>query len=369
MEIENKINNIKGKKYEGSSLQAGKLYHDLPFEGLENFRKHRSRTRQRIDQIVKLVNVKDRSISDIGCSVGGISIGMAMNGARKVSGFDHDKESIEVAISASKHLGLNNARFYPVNIDLDFIKNMKEVDIVVWLSQWMWFVKQNGIEVGKEALFEISKKAKTLVFESAADDGMAAIKGSIQDDIEKWLYENTIYEKIEKNKGVGGWHDRNIFVCSNPVLVIKNKWVASNSIIERVSRYKIKKNFKQKSIWMKERETKALKRLEKYNHFPKVFEEGDDYIIMEYVGRQNMLKQEMISQVNEIMSALEIERIKHRDIREENLVVLNGVLYLIDFGMCIFDDEEKIPDIVTSRRFDFANNMDKENIIKCLSNH
>lgn len=369
MEINDKIKNISGRKYAGSSLQDGKLYHDLPFKGVEGIRAHRSKTRERIEKIISLIDVKDKYIVDLGCSVGGISIGMVEGGAGLVDGIDHDAESIEVADSVSTMLGFGmKTKFFVENIDMDLIKTIK-ADIVLWFSQWMWFVKQYGLEAGKQALFELSKNNRMLVFESAANDGMAAIKGSTQDDIEKWLNENTVYDTIERHEGTSGWHKRDIFVCKDPVVKVKNKWIASNSIIERIAPDKIKKTFKPKSMWMKDREVEALKRLGKYKNFPSIIEVGADYIIMEFVGRQNQIKKEMIPQVKDVMKALEIERIKHRDIREENLVAMNGKLSLIDFGLCIFDDEKVIPSIKTSTRFDLANNMDRENIIKFLSNH
>ncbi len=368
--IEEKVKAIKGKTYAGSSLRNGKLYHDLPFKGMEGFSAHRGRTRARIEQIASLVDVYDKSIVDIGCSVGGISLGMVEKGAEFVNGIDYDIDSLNVAREASRALGFNgNTSFLADNINIENIKFIEDIDIVIWLSQWMWFVKQHGLETGKQALFEISRNNKMLVFESAADDAMAAIKGATQGTIKEWLYENTCYDVIEEHDSVGGWHDRKLFVCKNPVILIKDKWVASNSIIERISAKEIKKTFKPKSLWMVDREVKALERLEKYNHFPTIIDKGDNYITMQFVGRQNMLKKEMIPQVDEIIDALKKEKIKHRDIREENLLVLNGVLYLIDFGFCIFDDEEKIPDIETSKRFDLANDMDEKNMVKFLLNH
>jgi len=92
---------------------------------------------------------------------------------------------------------------------------------------------------------------------------------------------------------------------------------------------------------MKEREVKALKLLESYDHYPKVLEEGEDYIIMDYIGRR--LKggfREYVNQAYEILEELKLVGIKHRDINRKNFLELNGRFYLIDFGWCVFKDED-----------------------------
>ena len=362
--IDDKIKSIKGRKYNGSSLRDGKLYHDLPFKGLDSFKSHRSRTRQRIEQITSLINVHEKYIVDIGCSVGGISLGMVEKGAELVDGIDYDINSIEVAREASSLLGFSgNTSFSVENIDLNLIKAIENIDIVLWLSQWMWFVKQYGLEVGKQALFEISRNNKILVFESAADDAMGAIKGSTQDDIKKWLYENTCYNVIEEHNSVGGWHDRKLFICKDPVLRIKDKWHASMSVIDRIAPNKIKKTFKQKNLWAQEREVRALKRLKDSKHFPTILEDGNGYMIMQYMGRENMLTKDLIPQAHEIIAELKEAKIKHRDIRKENLLVLNGNLSLIDFGWCIFDGEKDTP-VESAIRFKDHGNIDEVKILK-----
>lgn len=362
--IGDNVKAIKGRKYGGSSLRDGKLYHDLPFNGLDGFKSHRGRTRQRIEQIASLVNVYEKYIVDIGCSVGGLSLGMVEKGAEFVDGIDYDMNSISVAEEASSSLGFNgNTSFSVENIDLNLIKSIEDMDIVLWLSQWMWFVKQYGLDTGKQALFEISRNNKVLVFESAADDAMAAIKGTTQDDIKKWLYENTCYNIIDEHESVGGWHNRKLFVCKNPVPRIKDKWHASMSVIDRIAPDKIKKTFKQKNLWAQEREVKALKRLESSKHFPTVIEDGDGYMVMQYAGRENMLTKDLISQAHEIIADLKKARIKHRDIRSENLLVLSGNLSLIDFGWCIFDDEKDTP-VESATRFKDHGNIDEVKILK-----
>jgi len=50
----------------------------------------------------------------------------------------------------------------------------------------------------------------------------------------------------------------------------------------------------------------------------------------------------------------------HRDINRKNFLLLNGVLYLIDFGWCVFKDE----DITMARTHKNLRKESDEEIIK-----
>jgi len=343
MRLEKYIKQIKGRSYAGSSTKDGKLYHDLPFEGMENFSSHRGRTKERIEHITGLIDVKGKRILDIGCSVGGLTLGMAKNGAERAVGVDYDQQSINVAKHAKKACRMANARFYCRDIDLEWIKNVDSFDIIIWMSQWMWMVKRYGMDIAKEMLFEVSKKADIMVFESASDDGMARIKGSTQDDIENWLHENTVFRSIERISSVGGWMHRDVFVCTRPLIVLDGEKRATTSIIERVSPNKIKKTYRDGYKWMCSREANFLRVLDKYDNFPKLIEEGDNHIIMTFCGRHEYTDFNDNSQIKEILKALETEGIKSKDIKHSNLLTLNKKLYLIDFGWSIFNHEKDTP--------------------------
>ena len=343
MNLEESIKQIKGRSYAGSSTKDGKLYHDLPFEGMENFVSHRGRTRQRIEHISSLVDVKDKRILDIGCSVGGLTLGIAEKGAMMAVGVDYDPQSINIANNARKLLKMANSRFYCQETTLEWMKSIKKFDIVVWMSHWMWMVKEYGMDIAKQMLFEISKKTDILIFESASDDGMARIKGSTQDDIEKWLFENTVFRNIKRVQSVGGWLHRDVFVCTRPLTILDGKKRATTSIIERISPNKIKKTYRDGYKWMCNREANFLRALDKYDNFPKLIEEGDNYIIMSFCGRHEYTDFDDNSQIKEILKALEIEGIIHRDLKHSNLLTLNKKLYLIDFGWSTWSHEKDTP--------------------------
>ena len=135
------VSKIKGKKYGGSSLQDGKLYHDLPFSGFKDLSSHRGYTQTRWDYICKYISVKRRKVLDLGCSVGGFSILSSLSGANKVVGIDYDKDSIELAKYAAGQLKIKNIEFRCCEIDSKLIEGLEEFDVTIWLSQWMWLVK------------------------------------------------------------------------------------------------------------------------------------------------------------------------------------------------------------------------------------
>jgi len=359
--LSEKVQAIKGRKYEGSSLRDGKMYHDLPFEGLSNFKSHRSKTRERIEQITKLVDVKEKSILDLGCSVGGISLGMIEAGAKRVVGYDYDLESIEVAKAAAEELGYSDkAFFHHQSIDRTTVNTLLPnagYDIIIWLSQWMWSVKQYGITESKQLLFDVSHYAPIMIFESAANDGMAKIRGATQADIKKWLYENTVYRTIEEHDSVGGWIDRKLYICREPMINYWDKKVNTSSVLDRISPNKIKKRFVEPRKHLLHQEVKALKKLEKFEHFPKVLEVGEDYFIMTYVGHP--IDRNAGEQTEEILNALDKAGIAHNDIRVENFL-WDDKLMLIDFGKCSFKDEDN--------RFAIHQKRDKQAIKKIWNN-
>jgi len=344
MSIEEKIAQIKGKEYGGSSTKDGKLYHELPFPRWSHFRRHRGGTIERIENILGWVDIEGKTVLDLGCSVGGLSFGMIQNDAKYVLGMDYDKQSIDVANEVKGIMKYDNVDFVCRDITIESIRALPDFDIILWFSQWMWSVKQYGLNYAKELLYEVSKKGRVMLFESAADDGMARIKDITQDDIEKWLFENSVYERVKRTPSTSGWMNRDIFIGTYPLVRIESTRRAATSIIERIGRNQVKKMFRtypKDCLSMQEREVKALKMLEKYDHYPKLLEEGDGYIVMDFVGRRNQVQYgKMKPQALEILKELKEVGITHRDMVRKNFLAMNGKLYLIDFGWVVFKDED-----------------------------
>jgi|GEM_PF-3691082 len=203
---------IRGNKYPGSSLINGKVYHELPFPGFEGLPSHRHSTRARWNHISKYVSVNGKSVLDLGCSVGAFSILSSLSGASKVLGVDYDKDSIELARYTANKVGAKNIEFKCCKIDSTFLEEVDYFDVIIWLSHWMWIVKQLGMAEAKRLLHLVSKKSSLMIFESAADDGRARIKGMTQEGIENIFKTNTCYTKV-KNIGITpGWKKRNILI-------------------------------------------------------------------------------------------------------------------------------------------------------------
>lgn len=64
--LEEKIKNIKGGSFPGSSTKDEKLYHGLPFKEFERFNSHRGKTEQRLKQII-MKDFKNVKIAAIFC--------------------------------------------------------------------------------------------------------------------------------------------------------------------------------------------------------------------------------------------------------------------------------------------------------------
>ena len=237
-------------KIPGSSLKEGWLYHDFPLPEY-NFISHRKNSIQRIRKIMKNIPVYKARILDIGCSSGGISLGLALAGAQKVIGIDYDPIAVKMGNIATEKYDINNVKLHH-----EFLEKFEipSVDVIVWLSQWMWMVKAHNLDYGKNLLFKIPQKsgARFMVFESAADDGKAAIPGTTQKDIENFLRESTPFMKIIN---IGSFQDRwrnpgqerMVFICSEPELT----WKGKEAVITRIDRSTIIKQFEPQRLWAK----------------------------------------------------------------------------------------------------------------------
>jgi len=322
----------------GSSLIPGWLYHDYPLpETL--FQSHRRNSSNRLLKLKDHLPIYKARILDLGCSSGGISVGLALLGASQVVGIDYDSGAIKLGQAIAAKYEISNVEFLCGSIESS---SLPEVDIVVWLSQWMWSVKLHGLEYSKDLLFEVPKKTGALImaFESAANDGMAAIPDATQADIERFLRTCTPYSIVEN---IGPFDDkwrepgkeRMVFVCSAPQL----SWNGIQADVTRIDRNTVIKRYKREYLWAKDIEVECLSRLRQFPCFPKILDCGDDWIEMNWVGNRARLP-EHLSRLDEIVQILSSAKITHRDICPENLLYLDGQLYLIDFGWAVVDGIE-----------------------------
>lgn len=342
------LERIKARTYGGSSICDSWVYHTLPFEGLPHIQSHRGMTMDRWNHIMGSsgIDFDGKSVADFGCSVGAFSLLIARDTeATKVTGYDYDPDSLEVAKVLAEELGLaEKTSFVHTTIDQDFLKNLSHYDIIIWMSQWMWIVKQHGLDVGKDMLFEVGRHTDTLLFESAANDAAAKIEGTTQETIKEWLFECTAFSDIRDIGFTPGWHgDRHIHICSKPEYELSG----NRSKIERISRDVVRKTYTPEDKWMVDREEICLKRLEAYRNFPKFVGKTENTVDISYCGRVQPCNDlwDFEDQKRDILRALEDCRITHRDVKPKNVLRLNGIMYLVDFGWALLDDEtdESVP--------------------------
>jgi SAM-dependent methyltransferase len=338
---------IRGRSSPGSSTRNGRLYHDIPFAGLGKIPHHRPGTAKRVKQITDLVKVRGKRVLDIGCSAGGVSIGLALAGAKSVEGIDLDGQALAVAEQAAKAAGVaNRVRFRRQSFDLRAARDLGRYDVVVWLSQWMWTVKQQGLEKALDALHAVSRKASVLVFESAASDGEAGIPGSSQRKIAGWLRASVAHERIKSVPSPGGWHKRRLFVCTRPRL----NWKGHTSEIVRLSRGTILKSYSgcERWPWMASHEAEALGWLDGRPGFPRLIDFSGQELEISWCGWPSAVVADMEPQAEGLLTAMRDTGdgigIRHRDVRPSNLTALGSRLHLIDFGWALLGPQHQTPD-------------------------
>lgn len=347
---------IRGRAFAGSSIENGTTYQEIPGSGVPF---HRGGTRARAQQIARHVELGGRSVLDLGASVGALSLELlrASRPGGRMHSVDWDPQSLAVARELRRDLGdfghLEKAASWKISqatIDLDYTRSMPTYDVVVWLSQFMWAAKQWGLETALDMLFEISKRCEVLVFESAASDGEAPIRGATQRTLLGFLDAATCFESIHFEPSAGRWiATRLLFVCRVP----RDTWHGETSTVRRIGRRHVVKQYKPGFEWMAPREAEALRRLEELGAegFPRVVGSAGSggRVGLSWAGRAGWVGEarrrlpEYRQQGEEICAALEQARIRHRDIRPANLCLLDGRVSLIDFGWCLLDDEPDTP--------------------------
>lgn len=344
-------------QYGGSSLNEGWAYHEIPMLKDEGFTAHRGNTEKRIDLITAHSEIKGRTVFDIGCSVGGISLELANLGAKSY-GIDYDHLAIDVAQACEDHFALG-AVFTCGKIDresFDRARGGKRFDLCIWFSQWMWVVHQEGLEAACDLLRHVSTYCDEMWFETGTKDGMAKrsmMKAGIktQKDVLRILKRVTVYDEIIDHGAVSdGWLGRPIFQCRHRKREFKSidrRTVAQGfqRCIEGHTAYAAvpdEKNFVLKVFKSgfeneKTRESRALNKLAETggSHFPVLLQETDQYLKLSYCGEKltaGNLPKSIERQTDEILAELKQADILHRDVRPENLHVKDGVVRLIDFG-------------------------------------
>jgi len=132
--------------------------------------------------------------------------------------------------------------------------------------------------------------------------------------------------------------EKEIFTSAN-----RERWKGYISTVTRISKDTVRKQYRPVFLWMKEREKHFLEILSIYTHFPKLLGVGNDYIDMNYCGEKVNNIKKYKDQKDFIIMPLMVNKIIHRDINKNNLLILNGKLMLIDFSWAISEYEKDTP--------------------------
>lgn len=349
---------------DGSNTKEGHIYHELPNSGLPA---QRLGMEQRAKFLLsKLGDVKGKTVLDIGGNVGGMSYYFAQAGA-KVICVDYDENALQIGREFfAKQTLEGSVEFVFANVTPLWIQDLSKYDIVLWLSQWQWFVKQNNKLEGFNALFEISTKAKTFVFESAANDGRANIENATQDTLYQWLIQNTAYTQIDRYKSTDeNWHKRDYFICTKSEFLWRRH---RETVIKRVNRRYVQKINESGKLEATEiRDIKFLQEMQDSPLTPKVQNIQHDSYFIEYAGVP--ITQLTDSDIAFVLAELKKYNVVHRDITPSNLCFNGKNVMLIDFGWAIHAGETLDAPEALGEEFKDPNGYNDEYSLKKIQKH
>jgi hypothetical protein len=199
----------------GAALEDGRAYHDIP--GVEG-PTYRKSSAARAVQIATAYTVDNKTGLDLGCSLGGVSFGLAAMGAI-MHGYDIDESAIQIgqqhAINQQLPVLLSVAQLSDEDtVDSILIEGM--YDFCIWLANWMWIATDAGHDYACNMLRKVSERIPVLFFETAQSGGSQAGNHGITspDDVVALLQSHTDYKEITNlGPAVDGWMGRNVFLC------------------------------------------------------------------------------------------------------------------------------------------------------------
>lgn len=379
------------KKMPGSSIHAGKAYHEVPFPELR-LPVHRSNLKVRVNMMLSEFKKHNYNLNgtyglDLGCSVGGLTFSMCKNGAKQVLGVDYDSQSTDVAKLIEQRYN-TGAKFLNIRADLDTLDEIIEkaanpktgrINFLMWYSNFMWILKQLKIDDAAAFMQKLTSKCDVMFFESSQGDCMAGPimkKYSLTSGkaLHDFLVANTPFDKINNlGNANDGWANRDVFACFNPTTphrferklhyvelidTIKNedlpqaKGVTSTVFVDEANNRVIKEykpEFRELCLNNEYNTLNSLTQQPEHiaRHFPKPLYRGGRLIEMEFKGKhlkKDSLPEDYEQQKEEILEGLSAIGKVHRDITPSNLVIHDGVIILIDFGWAsLVEDKDNPP--------------------------
>lgn len=119
-------------------------------------------------------------------------------------------------------------------------------------------------------------------------------------------------------------------------------WKGATSIVNRENNRIIKRQISYKDYDLLGNEIKMLKSLDSI-HFPKVYTQDEKTITIEDCGdmlTEKNAPENWKEQLLQILRELKAKKIRHNDVKLDNLMVKNGIIHLIDWGWASREGED-----------------------------
>lgn len=190
---------LPGHALEYGGSNDGKLYQDYPWAPLSKLPAQRHNTAERLEFLLSSLGheAAGKSILDLGCANGALSIGMALRGAR-VTSYDWNATELALASLAADVMKVSRRVSFR-QVDLAFLSlTGQHYDVCLCLSVWKWIVRSHGVFVAHSMLSEISQHCTVMLFESGlTNSGIDLGIGYAQSDFPAILQAHTHYTKFE----------------------------------------------------------------------------------------------------------------------------------------------------------------------------
>jgi len=205
------------KRYPGSSIRSGWAYHPIAFPEFSP-PIHKSSAIGELEEINKYCDLGNKTILDIGSSVGYFTFNLAKS--NNVTGVEADPAAWEVAEALRVYKCVHNISF--VNNDVyNYVNftNDTKYDLVVMLNVHMWLHKKYGNDPTNNLMRALAKRCKQMIFQTAGAEsgGKYQVKDlNSKETINEYLNDNGFHSKfIRTTKEHGGL--RHLFLCKGAI--------------------------------------------------------------------------------------------------------------------------------------------------------